>query len=186
MEETRLKRNIPCQIEIENQRFEAKLLPKGNGYYYIPINKKIISKLDEKCEYDISFTPINQLSRINHDSLYSKEKPIRKIDGIKEIPIKKGFCGHCCLAMLAGVELDEILKVMGRESASWSKIIETLDYYGLSYNSKISYPRRDDYLLPACCIIYNDGGFVLYYQNKYYGRDQIDPNKTISYLEIIP
>ena len=40
------------------------------------------SNLEEK-EYEIGMEPIETLSRINHDSPYSKEHPIRKIDGIE-------------------------------------------------------------------------------------------------------
>ena len=34
-EETGKKGNIPCRICIEDVSFECKLIPKGNGYYYI-------------------------------------------------------------------------------------------------------------------------------------------------------
>ena len=45
-EETGRKGNIPCRICIEDVSFECKLIPKGNGYYYIPINKNVLKQLN--------------------------------------------------------------------------------------------------------------------------------------------
>lgn len=108
-EETGLKGNIPCKVTILDLSFECKLIPKGNGIYFIPVTKKALSALERKEEYEIGMQPIDALSRINHDSPYSKERPIRKIDGIREIPVQAGFCGHACVAMLAGVPLADVV-----------------------------------------------------------------------------
>ena len=77
-EETGLKGNIPCRVSILGLSFECKLIPKGNGKYLIPITKKTLSALEPEKEYEIGMEPIETLSRINHDSPYSKEHPIRK------------------------------------------------------------------------------------------------------------
>ncbi|MGN0663472.1 MAG: DUF1905 domain-containing protein, partial [Negativibacillus sp.] len=135
-EETGIKGNIPCRVSILGFSFECRLIPKGNGKYLIPITKKMLSALEVEEEYEIEMEPIETLSRINHDSPYSKEHPIRKIDCIETIPIQAGFCGHCCVAMLAGVPLSDVVALMGKGHASWSKILEALDYYGISYASK--------------------------------------------------
>ena len=37
-EETGLKGNIPCRITISEHSFECKLIPKGNGKYFIPLS----------------------------------------------------------------------------------------------------------------------------------------------------
>lgn len=76
-EETGLKGNIPCRVSIRDISFECKLIPKGRGKYVIPISKKILSSLTLEEEYEVGMEPIQTLSRINHDSPYSKEKPIR-------------------------------------------------------------------------------------------------------------
>ena len=102
-EETDLRGNIPCSVSVRGLRFECKLIPKGNGNYFIPVAKKTLSALGADDEYEIELEPIETLTRINHDSPYSKEHPIRKIDCIETIPVQAGFCGHCCVAMLAGV-----------------------------------------------------------------------------------
>ena len=164
--------------------FECKLIPKGNGKYLIPITKKTLSALEPGKEYEIGMEPIEKLSRINHDSPYSKEHPIRKIDRIEIIPIEAGFCGHCCVAMLAGVPLSDAVALMGKGHASWSKILEALDYYGISYAPKAVYPKDGSYQLPPCCIVNNDNSFILWYKGSFYGVTDVDPKKTISYIEI--
>ena len=183
-EETGLKGNIPCRVSILDLSFECKLIPKGSGKYRIPITKKMLSALEPEKEYEIGMEPIEMLSRINHDSPYSKEHPIRKIDCIETIPIQAGLCGHCCVAMLAGVPLSDVVALMGKGHASWSKILEALDYYGISYASKAVYTKGVSCQLPLCCIVNNDNSFILWYKGSFYGVTDVDPKKTISYVEI--
>ena len=183
-EETGLKGNIPCRITIGDVSFECKLLPKGSGNYVIPMTKKIFAGLEIGKEYDVEMETIGQLSRINRNSPYSKENPIRKIDSINNIPITQGFCGHTCVAMIAGVTLSDVIALMGKEPASWSKILEALDYYGITYESKAIYTKGKDYKLPECCILNNDNGFVLWFKGSYYGVKEIDSKKTVSFIEV--
>ena len=183
-EETGLKGNIPCRITIGDVSFECKLLPKGSGIYVIPMTKKVLTGLETGKEYDVEMETIEQLSRINRNSPYSKENPIRKIDSINNILITPGFCGHTCVAMLSGVQLSDVIALMGKEPASWSKILEALDYYGITHEKKAVYTKGKDYKLPECCIINNDNGFVLSFKGSYYGVDEIDPKKTVSFIEI--
>ena len=183
-EETDLRGNIPCRVSVRGLCFECKLIPKGNGNYFIPVAKKTLSALGAEDEYEIELEPIETLTRINHDSPYSKEHPIRKIDCIEAIPIQAGFCGHCCVAMLAGVPLSDVAVLMGKGHASWSKILEALDYYGISYASKAVYTKGGSYQLPPCCIVNNNNSFILWYKGSFYGVTDVDPKKTISYIEI--
>lgn len=182
-EECGLKGNIPAKIAVNGIEFECKLLPKGSGKYWIPVKKVIAEKIVG--ELDVSFEPVAALSRINHDSPYSKENPIRNIDSVEEISIKPGYCGHCCVAMLAGVSLFEIQSVMGKAAVSWSKIQETLDYYGITYSEKMVYPKGKTNDLPKCCVVYADGEFKLWYDGKYYGSAVAENMRIISYLEIM-
>lgn len=52
-EETGIKGNIPCKVSIRDISFECKLIPKGNGNYFIPITKKTLSALEPEEEYEI-------------------------------------------------------------------------------------------------------------------------------------
>lgn len=174
--------NISVKVVVDGILFECKLIPKGNGCYYIPVKKAIAEKLKET--FEVSFEVVDTLSRINHNSPYSKNHPIRAIDSIEEIEIVPGYCGHCCVAMLAGVSLHDVLQVMGKAEGSWSKIMETLDYYGIQYAPKMVYPRGKDICMPRCCIAYIDGGFKLWYEGRYYGSEVAEQPKIVSYLEI--
>ncbi len=69
-------------------------------------------------------------SRINHDSPYSKGKPIRKIISIETIPIKAGLCGHCCVAMLSGVPLPMWFRLWKRSRI----VVENIGSIGLLRN----------------------------------------------------
>ena len=183
-EKTGRKGNIPCRVCIQDQRVECRLIPKGNGIYWIPVAKKLLTAVGTQAEYEIVLELIEGLSRINHNSPYTKENPIRQITGIDPIPAARGYCGHSCVAMLAGVPLGNVITLMGKEKASWSKILEALDYYGISYAPKMVYPKGKADALPKCCILYNDGSFLLWFDGAYYGAENVTASKTVSYREI--
>jgi len=183
-EETGLNGNIPCRITISEHSFECKLIPKGNGKYFIPLSKSYLSVLTTDKEYEIGMEPIDTLSRINHDSPYSRENPVRKIDSITEITGQDGLCGQQCVSMLSGVPLSDVIGLMGKEKASWSKILEALDFYGISYASKAVYIKGDAFQMPECCITNNDNRFVLWYNGTFLGVKEIDIKNTKSYIEI--
>ena len=95
---------FPVEVCIEGVTFECKLIPKGNGEYVIPVNKDVFSKLTSSSEFDIEFSLLKQLTRINNKSPYSKNNPIRYIDSISYLKQpENGCCGQTCLAMLAGI-----------------------------------------------------------------------------------
>lgn len=183
-EETGLKGNIPCRIDIGECSFECKLIPKGGGRYFIPVSKACLSVLASGEEYEIKMEPIASLSRINHDSPYSRENPVRKIDGIAAIPCQNGLCGQHCVSMLAAVPLSDVVELMGKEKASWSKILEALDYYGIHYASKAVYTKGNACSLPVCCIANHDNRFVLWYKGSFYGVQETDSKNIRSYIEI--
>ncbi len=120
-DETGLKGNLPARVKVNDCVFECKLVPKGKGCHYIPVNKSYAGSLEGLLDVSIEF--IASLSRINHDSPYSTERPVRIIDSIKEIDIVPGYCSHCCIAMLAGISLQDVQALMGitlaRGQRSW-------------------------------------------------------------------
>jgi len=67
---------------------------------------------------------ISQLNRINNNSPYSLEKPVRKIDDINIVKTKNGKCGQACVAMLSGVALDEVAKLMGSGTSMSNKLYD--------------------------------------------------------------
>lgn len=186
---------IPVKVEISDISFECKLVPKGNGIYYIPVIKEVCKKIDFDNELDVHFKIIDGLSRINSNSPYSQEHPIRKIDGITYIKqTHNGCCGQTCLAMLAGISVDEVIKIMksSKHQASISKVIETLNYFGFSHK-KPAYTKGRNVQLPKCCIINvrgeNKSHLSIYYDGIYYDPTQgilpVYPYENlISYIEI--
>lgn len=186
---------IPVEVEIQGITFECKLVPKGEGIYHIPIKKQIFKKLDCSSEFDVRFKIVDSLSRINSNSPYSVENPIRKIDGIHfQKQPASGLCGQTCIAMLANIPVQEVIKIMksNKWQGSVSKMIETLDYFGFTYEHTM-YTRRREVKLPKCCIINvtrnHMSHFVVYYEEKYYDPanemlQDIKWEDIISYLEI--
>ncbi|MCT4562793.1 MAG: DUF1905 domain-containing protein [Maledivibacter sp.] len=190
------KGNLPVKVTVNGKNFECKLLPRGNGNYYIPINTTILKGIEDDNGLDVSFEIIAGLSRINKNSPYSRKNPIRKIDSIESIiQPQAGMCGQTCVAMLAGVTVEEVINVMKAKigQASISKVIETLDYYGISHSPKMVYMGTKIKKLPKCCIINaraeKSSHLLLFYKGKYYDSSlgllkEYDVHKIIGYLEI--
>ena len=184
------KGNIPIKAVIEDITFECKLIPKGNGEYVLPVNKDIFNKFNSSDKFNVKFTIIKQLTRINSNSPYNKENPIRYIDSINYLKQPSiGSCGQTCLAMIAGISVEEVIKIMGsnRWQASISKVLETLDYFGLSYNKPV-YTHGKNVNLPKCCIINVRGGeknhLIVYFDGFFYDpvsgvTDECDCEKPI-------
>lgn len=187
--------NIPVKITINDMTFECKLIPKGNGAYIIPINKNVFIKLNSNKKMDVKFTILEQLTRINKDSPYNKDNPIRYITSIKYLKQPAdGYCGQTCLAMLAGVSVDEVIKIMNSKAwqASISKVIETLDYFGFTHKKPV-YTHCKKVNLPRCCIVNvrscDTNHLILYYDNRFYDpASEVLANyryeDIISYIEI--
>lgn len=182
---------IPVKVSIDDCTFECRLVPKGEGIYYIPITKNVVNRIDDNDEISISFETISRLTRINHDSPYTKENPIRKIDSIQSVTYSKvGYCGQTCIAMLTGLSVNEVVDVMQTKAwqCSFAKLLETLDYFGILYDDKITYIKGKEFILPECCIVNVKDGqishFILYYKGKYYDPKEFDFDKIIGYIGI--
>lgn len=191
------KGNIPVEVTIEQISFECKLIPKGQGRYYIPVTKKYLTRLPEKSSYSTTFSILNQLSRINHDSPYST--PIRMIDSINLVlQPEDGLCGQACIAMLTGLPLEEIITIMKAKKwqVSLSKMVETLDYFGLKHAEKMSYKKEHFAQLPNLCLLNvktnhtSKSHLLLYFDKLFYDPatgilTDYDRSRIIGYLEII-
>lgn len=149
------KGNIPAKVVINDFDYECKLLPKGNGTYYIPVSKKDYKNISASEQLNISFEIISELSRINKNSPYTLENPIRKIDTIKVLKdTKEGLCGQGCIAMLTGETFEKISDLMGNKKGegSMSKVIEALNYYGIDHSNKMIYTLKDGVKLPVAAL----------------------------------
>lgn len=191
-EECGKKGLVPVRVTLQDCVFECRLIPKGDGIYYIPVTKNVMNKIDSSGGIKVSFEVLSGLTRINHDSPYSKENPIRRIDSIQSIAYDRdGYCGQLCIAMLTGLSVEEISDIMQARAwqCSFSKLIETLDYFGIAHDDKVVYTRGKEVPLPECCIVNAKaermGHFALYYKGKYYGGLDIEPDKITGYLRIV-
>lgn len=187
---------IPVKVFIEEISFECKLIPKGNGGYVIPVKNDIFNKLNVSSEYFVKFIILDQLTRINKNSPYTKDNPIRYIDSINYLKQgKSGYCMQACIAMLANISIDEAAKIMksNKFQGSISKVFETLDYFGFSYNNPV-YTHGKKIQFPKCCIINVRGDkinhLLVYFDGAFFDPTEDIANnyeyeKIISYIEII-
>jgi RimJ/RimL family protein N-acetyltransferase len=106
-------------------------------------------------------------------SPYSINNPIRKIENISYIKEPTGYlCGQSCVAMLTGVSVDEVIKVIGTEKGTNKQDLKkALDYYGIRYAPK-SMKYDPNVSLPDLCVIRmilpGYGHWGLYYNGTYY------------------
>lgn len=177
--------------------FTCNLLPKGQGYYDIPVDESTLSRVELGKKYLISIEIIGNVAVISNDSPYTTENPIRKIDSIDLVTQPwDGLCGQACIAMLAGTTLDEASDIMKcREwQANMGKMIGTLEYLGIRHADKIVYTLGKEVKLPHCCIIMEKMGryshYLVGFEGNYYDPNlgilkTFDLTKVIGYLEIL-
>lgn len=107
-------------------------------------------------------------------SPYSYESPIRKIDSINYIKQPTGYlCGQSVIAMLADVEVDEVISIMQTDKGtSTAEIQNALNWYGIKTVTKTRKKYIEGTELPQCCILSvklpGYGHWSLYYKGKYY------------------
>lgn len=82
------------------------------------------------------------------------------------------LCGQACVAMLAGVTVEEVVSVMKNDKGTGKKDIEkALNYYGIS-QAKTMTKADNTSVLPKVCILKvllpKYGHWILYYDGKYY------------------
>lgn len=177
--------------------FSSTLDPLGNGLYRIPVDEKLEEVIgDQAAAVPITFSIQNRLTYMGGDSPYSTENPIRKVDSMKLITQPNdGLCGQTCIAMLAGVSLDEACEIMRCRDwqASMGKMIDTLDYLGIAHADIIHYTQGADVTLPKCAILMEKMGryshYLVIHDGIYYDPtagiiDDFDMANLVGYLEI--
>lgn len=187
--------NVPAKVKLEEAVFVCNLSPKGKGYYYIPVQRELAEKYAGKEDLAITFRITK--SEVE-DSPYSSLNPIRKIDGIECVrQPADGLCGQSCIAMLAGIGIDEVSDIMhcAEWQATMGKMINALNYFGFEHSEEIIYTLgKSDVKLPKCCIMMEKLGrynhYLIGYDGKYYDSglgvlNEYDFTKLVGYLEIV-
>lgn len=193
----RQREHIPAELIIENKLFECELIPEDQtGNYKIHLNQEDVEGLEIDKVYKLLVHVSGSLIRMNQNSPYSTDNPIRKIDNIDIIiqPVD-GTCGQTVVAMLAGVTIAEVCAAMGcREwQATMGRVISALNYYGIDHSDVIVYTEGEPTTLPRCAILMEKMGrfchYLLYFDGKYYDPndgvlEDYDMSKLQGYLEI--
>lgn len=188
---------IKAEIVLENKIIECDLIPMEKGIYVIYFDAQDDIEIKEKTPYEILLHVHGSLVPMEGKSPYSIDNPIRKIDGI-ELVLQSGdgLCGQACIAMLAGVTIDEVVTVMNcREwQGTMGKLISALNYYGIDHSDIIVYSTPDEEMkLPKCCLMIEKlgrfGHYLVQYEGKFYDpnvgiMEEYDFSKLLGYLEI--
>ena len=104
------------------------------------------------------------------------------------------LCGQACVAMLAGVTVEEVVSVMKNDKGTGKKDIEkALSFYGIS-QAKTMTKADNSSTLPKVCILKvllpKYAHWILYYDGKYYDpefgvmEELYQKARIQSYLEI--
>ncbi len=187
---------IQGEVILDNKMINCELLPREKGNYDIHIEDEDAVNVALDVEHKILLHVPATLVRMDQNSPYSFENPVRRIDSMKVIiQPEDGLCGQACVAMLAGVTIAEVVAVMDcREwQATMGRVISALNYYGIDHAGVINYTEGRDAVLPKCCIMMEKMGrfchYLVCYDGKYYDSnlgvlEEYDMSKLLGYLEI--
>ena len=127
----KLRDEIKADMVLDNEIIACKLLPKEKGNYEIHIEDKDAIKVDLAKTHQMLLHISGSIIEVSPDSPYSFDNPIRKIDSMQVIiQPEDGLCGQTCVAMLAGVTIADVIRVMDcREwQATMGMVISALNY----------------------------------------------------------
>lgn len=180
---------------INQVEYNCSLIPRGKGIYLLPVNRKTISKAEIKPGDKLSIRMVlgDKDVEKNNNSLKKGSRKIESISYVKEP--NSSACGQACIAMLAGVSIEEVYKVLKTKGPTTiGQLIEALDHFQIGYttNKRISKknPKQSEIsILTVHMPEYSH--WVIYYYGKYYDPefgilDECHPDGRItSFLEIL-
>lgn len=187
---------IQADLILDNKHIDCELLPEAKGNYTIHLKDEDVAHIDITTPHKILLHIGASLIKMDQNSPYSFEHPIRKIDSMDIIiQPEDGLCGQTCVAMLAGVTIAEVISVMDcREwQATMGRIISALNYYGIDHSDVIMYTEGEEATLPKCCIMMEKMGrychYLVHYDGKFYDSNlgiftDYDMSKLLGYLEV--
>lgn len=192
----KMRERIKAELMLDNGYVDCELIPEEKGNYQVHLTEADVKNVDINKVHKLLLHIGGSLIKMNQNSPYSVDKPIRKIDDVEIIiqPID-GTCGQTVVAMLAGVTIAEVCTVMGcREwQATMGHVISALNYYGIDHSDIIVYTEGEKTTLPKCAVLMEKMGrfchYLLYFNGKYYDPndgvlESYDLSKLQGYLEI--
>lgn len=180
---------------INEVEYNCSLIPRGKGIYLLPVNRKIITKAEIK-PGDKLLIKMRIGEKETVESCRSLKKGSRKIESINYVKEPNpSACGQACIAMIAGVGIEEVFKVMKTKGPTTiGQLLEALDHYQIGYstNKRISKknPKPSDISILTVQMP-NYSHWVLYFKGKYYDPEfgvlgECHPEGRItSFLEIM-
>ena len=187
---------IDAQLYIKEKMVECELFPLEKGKYEIRVEEDKLPDLDTSQPIEVLLRIPATLVKVDKESPYSKEHPIRRIDSVNVIiQPEDGLCGQACVAMLAGVTIAEVIETMGcREwQATMGRVISALNYYGIEHAGVIRFTGGKKEKLPKCCIMMEKMGrfahYLIHYDGKFYDSnlgvlEEYEMSKLLGYLEV--
>lgn len=187
---------IQADIVLDNRIIQCQLLPKEKGNYEIHLTEESCRGIEPGVTHQILLHVTGSLIRMDQNSPYSFENPVRRIDSVEVIKQPEdGLCGQACVAMLAGRTIAEVITIMDcREwQATMGRMISALNYYGIDHSDVINYTEGRDVVLPKCCIMMERMGrychYLIHYDGLYYDSNlgvlqEYDMSKLLGFLEI--
>ena len=187
---------IQADVVLDNTIIDCELIPQEKGNYQIHIEDEDAVKVDLGQSHKILLHVTGSLIKMDQNSPYSFDNPIRKIDGIDIIiQPEDGLCGQTCVAMLAGVTIADVISVMDcREwQGTMGRVISALNYYGIDHSDVIIYTEGEEATLPKCCIMMEKMGrfchYLVHFDGTFYDPtlgvlDHYDMSKLLGYLEV--
>lgn len=187
---------IQADLVLDNKIIDCELLPEQKGNYKIHLTEEDVSHINIDETHKLLLHITGSLIKMDQNSPYSFDNPIRKIDSMDIIiQPEDGLCGQTCVAMLAGVTIAEVISVMDcREwQATMGRVISALNYYGIDHSDVIMYTEGKETTLPKCCIMMEKMGlychYLVHYDGKFYDSNlgiitEYDMSKLLGYLEI--
>lgn len=187
---------IQADVVLDNRIIPCELLPKEKGKYVIELEAEEVSGIEVGVPLQILLHVTGSLIRMDQDSPYDLEHPVRKIDGMEVIKQPEdGLCGQACVAMLAGRTIEEVMTIMDcREwQATMGRMISALNYYGIDHADVIHYVEGRNVVLPKCCIMMERMGrychYLIHYDGLFYDSNlgvlqEYDMSKLLGFLEI--
>ena len=187
---------IQADLVLDNKIIDCELLPEKKGNYKIHLTEEDVSHINIDEKHKLLLHVTGSLIKMDQNSPYSFDNPIRKIDSMDIIiQPEDGLCGQTCVAMLAGVTIAEVIIVMDcREwQATMGRVISALNYYGIDHSDVIMYTEGQETTLPKCCIMMEKMGlychYLVHYDGKFYDSNlgiitEYDMSKLLGYLEI--
>ena len=187
---------IKADVVLDNKVIDCELLPLEKGNYEIHIDDEDAVSVELNVPHRVLLHVTGSLIKMDQDSPYSPEHPIRKIDSMEVILQKQdGLCGQACVAMLAGITILEVSAAMDcREwQATMGRMISALNYFGIDHRDIIMYTEGRPTTLPKCCIMMEKMGrfchYLVHFDGKFYDpnlgvMEEYDMSKLLGYLEI--